>query len=61
MISFLLIKTTPGVLAWSIEIQHEFKKMYLRDAFENLYYLRNERFDLHKVGAYFLKLMDYSF
>ena len=35
--------------------------MYLRDAFENLYYLRNGHFDLNKVGAYFFKLMDHSF
>ena len=61
MIGFLLFKTTPGVLARSIEIQHAFNIMYLKDAFENLYYLRNEHFDLHKVGAYFLKLMDHSF
>ena len=61
MISFPLFKTTPRVLAWSIEIQHEFKIICFRDAFGNLCHLRNGSFDLHKVGANFLKVMHYSF
>ena len=60
MSSFLLFRTTPRNLAWSVENQHEFKIIYLRDAFEDLCHLRNERFDLHKVGANVLKVMDHS-